>query len=512
MASSSPKQSSKATTKGAVRLSKSKVIAGRQCLKRLWLQIHNKDAAGETGNEMALAIGKEVGNAAQSLYPQGRLLGTYEDIRGSLAATSEWAATKGPSVAFEATFQADDVLVMADIVERKRNRLHLIEVKASTSVKPYHRDDAAVQAHVFTQAGHEPASVSVRVIDNQFIYRGDGDYNGLFKDEDLTDEAKGRGKEIAGWIREQQNMLAGDEPQIEMGDQCNDPYACEFQDHCLAQCGTVQAEFPIEMLPRASKLVNELAAQGYTDLRKVPAKLLNGNTVFLRMRDASKSGKAYIDPAAAAEIAQTTYPRYYLDFEGVNPAVPRWQGTRPYQALPFQWSLHIERADGSLEHRAFLHTSPDAPMRPAMEQLLAEIGKRGTVFVYNRSYEGGVLRGMATMFPDLGDRLTAITERFVDLLDVARRHYYHPGMKGSWSIKNVLPTIAPELDYANLGEVQEGGGAQQAFLEIIAPGTATERRAQLIVDLERYCAQDTLAMVKIVEAFSGRKRGKVAAR
>lgn len=487
-----------------VRLSKSKVIAGRQCPKRLWLQIHQPEAAGDPGNEEALAIGHEVGTAAQELYPGGAVLGTHEDIAGSLAATQAWATSKGPSVAFEATFQADDVLVMADIVEKKRNRLHLIEVKASTSVKDYHRDDVAVQAHILARAGHEPASVSIRVIDNQFIYRGDGDYKELFKDEDLTREAKSRGPDVAHWIAVQQGMLAKAEPRIAMGDQCNSPYACEFQDHCLAQCGIKQEEFPVGILPRAPKLIAELTAQGYTDLRKVPAKLLGTNTVHLRVREASRTGKPIIDPAAAAELAQTTFPRYYLDFEGVAPAVPRWRGTRPYQQLPFQWSLHVERADGSLEHRAFLHTSPDAPMRPAMEQLLAAIGKRGTVFVYNRAYEGRVLRDMATMFPDLADRLGAIEKRFVDLLEVARRHYYHPDMKGSWSIKAVLPTIVPDLDYSNLGEVQEGGGAQQAFLEIIAPATSPARRAQLINDLERYCAHDTFAMVKLVEAFSGK--------
>lgn len=493
------------------RLSKSKVISGRQCLKRLWLQIHNRDVAGDTGNELVLAMGHDVGAAAQSVYPGGSLLGSHDDIRGSLAKTQDWLATKGPAVAFEATFQADDVLIMADVIEKKRNRLHLIEVKGSTSVKDYYRDDVAVQSHVMTRAGHEPASVTLRVINNQFIYRGDGDYAGLFKDEDVTAEATGRTREVATWIATQQKMLAGREPDIAMGVQCNTPYACEFQDYCRAQCGIASVEYPVTMLPRGGRLIEELESEGYADLRDVPAKRFGTHTIFLRMREASRSGKPFLDPSAAVELAKTGYPRYYLDFEGIGPAVPRWEGTRPYQQLPFQWSLHIERADGSLEHRGHLHTSTDAPMRSTMEQLLAAIGKRGTVFVYNRAYEGRVLREMAAMFPDLGDALLAIEKRFVDLLDIARRHYYHPGMKGSWSIKAVLPTIAPELDYANLGEVQDGGGAQQAFMEILAQETQPERRNRLISDLERYCAQDTLAMVKLVEAFSaGGKRRKAS--
>jgi hypothetical protein len=484
------------------RLSKSKVIAGNQCLKRLWLQIHQPDAATDTGNAMALAIGHEVGAAAQGLYPGGTLLGSHEDLRASLAATADWAGGKGPSVVFEATFQADDVLVMADIIERRRNRLHVIEVKASTSVKDYHRDDVAVQAHVLSRAGHRPASVQVRVIDNRFIYKGDGDYRGLFVDTDLSDEALGRGREVAGWLKAQQQALAGGEPDIAMGEQCNQPYACEFQDYCRALRGWKDADYPVEILPRGSALAAELRAEGYADLREIPAARLGTNTTWLRVREASRSGRAFLDPTAAAQLAECTGTRYYLDFEGINPAVPRWAGTRPYQQLPFQWSLHIERPDGSLEQRGFLHTGAGAPMRPAMEQLIRDIGRRGTVFVYNRAYEGRVLRDMAVMFPDLADRLLAIEKRFVDLLDIARRHYYHPAMLGSWSIKAVLPTIAPELDYSTLGEVQDGGGAQVAYLEIIDPATPAARRAQLIEDLTRYCAQDTLAMVKLVEAFS----------
>lgn len=490
-------------TTSPFRLSKSKVIAGRQCLKRLWLQIHKRDVAGNPGNDLVLAMGHEVGAAAQSVYPHGVMLGSHENIRDSLTRTQAWVAAKDPAVAFEATFQADNVLVMADVVERKKDGLHLIEVKGSTSVKDYYRDDVAVQTYVMTCAGHQPASVKLRVIDNSFIYRGDGDYAGLFKDEDVTAEATGRTHEVASWVSAQQEMLAGREPDIAMGTQCNLPYACEFQDYCLAQCGVVPAEYPVAILPRGGRLIEELESEGYSDLRDVPAARLGTQTLFLRVRDASRSGNPYLDPAAAVELGKVGFPRYYLDFEGINPAVPRWAGTRPYQQLPFQWSLHIEQADGSLEHRAYLHTSPDAPMRPAMEQLLAVIGNRGTVFVYNQSYEGGVLTAMAKMFPDLAEQLGAIPKRFIDLLNVARRHYYHPAMKGSWSIKSVLPTIAPELDYGNLGEVQEGGGAQQAFLEIIATDTTGERRSQLIHDLERYCARDTFAMVKIVEVFSG---------
>lgn len=179
-------------------------------------------------------------------------------------------------------------------------------------------------------------------------------------------------------------------------------------------------------------------------------------------------------------------------------AVPRWLGTRPYQQLPFQWSCHIEPADGELSHEEFLDLSGEAPMRAFSEALVATIGEQGPVIVYNAGFEKTVLRRLADYCPDLADSLNAVRDRVFDLLPVMRDHYYHPDMHGSWSIKHVLPTIAPDLDYTKLDGVQHGGDAQDAYLACIDPTTAESERVRLGEGLRRYCEVDTLAMVRIV--------------
>jgi hypothetical protein len=196
------------------------------------------------------------------------------------------------------------------------------------------------------------------------------------------------------------------------------------------------------------------------------------------------------------------YPRYYFDFESINPAVPIWAGTRPYQQVPFQWSCHVEHADGRLEHYRFLDVTGSDPRRDcasSLVRLMAGIG--GCVIVYFQAFEETRLRELARDLPDLASGLMRVVDKLRDLLPIVREHYYHPAQQGSYSIKAVLPTVVPELDYQSLDEVQDGGGAQRAYLEAIDTKTPLDRRTQLVERLERYCEMDTWAMVELVRTF-----------
>jgi hypothetical protein len=190
-----------------------------------------------------------------------------------------------------------------------------------------------------------------------------------------------------------------------------------------------------------------------------------------------------------------------LDFETLAPAVPIFAGTRPFEALPFQWSCHVEKSPGAIEHTEFLDLGAEPPMRRLAESLLTTLGTTGPILAYT-PYERRVLRELAARYADLAAPLAAVAERIVDLHPPTRQHYYHPAMQGSWSIKAVLPTVAPDLSYASLGDVQDGLAAQTAYVEAIAPATSDTRRAALRKALLDYCRQDTLALVRLVEFFS----------
>ena len=182
-------------------------------------------------------------------------------------------------------------------------------------------------------------------------------------------------------------------------------------------------------------------------------------------------------------------------------AIPVWPGTRPYEVLPFQFSCHIEEAPGQIRHEEFLDMSGAPPMRALAEKLITALGNQGPILMYT-AYEKGVLRGLAKRFPDLSGRLNAVIDRLIDLYPVTKASYYHPDMRGSWSIKAVLPTIAPDMDYSALEGVHEGTEASAAWLRAIQPGAAPAEVKLTRSQLLEYCRFDTLAMLRLVEFFS----------
>jgi hypothetical protein len=243
----------------------------------------------------------------------------------------------------------------------------------------------------------------------------------------------------------------------------------------------------------------ELMHGGYSDVRDVPEALLESD-MQRRIWQQSRLEAPFVGAELRELVRALAFPRHYLDFETIGPAVPIFAGTRPFEALPFQWSCHIEKSRGAIEHEEFLDFGSAPPMRALAEHLLATLGLAGPIVVYT-PYERRVLTELAARFPDLSARLAALKERIVDLHPITRRYYYHPAMHGSWSIKAVLPTVAPDLGYETLGEVRDGLAAQAAYLEAIEAKTSAPRRAALRRALLDYCRHDTLALVRLVEFF-----------
>ncbi|MFO1325165.1 MAG: DUF2779 domain-containing protein [Burkholderiales bacterium] len=485
-----------------MKLSKSKLLAHRQCPKRLYLQVRRPELAQRSeASENRMVQGHRVGAAAQRLFPGGRLIAHVDQLQSALKETRELLAAPGDVTLFEPALRTGDLLVRADILERRGGRYRMIEVKSSTHLKPYHVTDAAIQTWVVRGAGVDVGQVEVAHIDNRFVYAGDGDYRGLFAHDDVTEAVAPLQEQIPMWIEAAQRDLAGPMPDVAVGPQCGDPFECEF----LGFCAPTEAEYPVDVLPNSRRLAQRMRDDGITDLRDVPPENLKSE-LHQRIHRVTNSGKPELDPAAAEALSALGWPRYYVDFETVGPAVPMWAGTRPYQKIPMQFSCRRQEADGTLAHLPpFLDTSGDDPRRPFAERLVATVGDDGPVFVYNIAFEGGVIRQLAELFPDLAPALQRIAARLADLLPLTRDHYYHPAMMGSFSIKRVLPTIAPELDYAKLDGVQSGDMVEPVYLEIVDPSTPPGRRDALRASLLAYCERDTLAMVALAAHLAGER-------
>jgi len=479
-------------------LSKSKITAFEQCPKKLWLATHRPELAQQDqGAADRFAIGHAVGEIACSLHPSGVMVDP-PTLSEALAKTSALIEGGHSGPIFEATFEHDGVLVRVDVLERlEAGGWAAAEVKSSGSVKDYHRGDLATQVWVMRENGIDLRRAAIRHIDTSFVLSRDGDYAGLFTDADLLGGLHATIAKLPAVVAEARAVLSGDEPQKDMGDHCSAPFTCEFAAYCGRNLRP-GPEWPVTLLPNGGgkrwleRGVQNLLDLAEHDLNNKHAKILAATRDGIPFHDAEGARKA---------MAGWGWPRAWLDFETVAPVIPRWVGTRPFQQIPFQFSLHLERRGGRMTHHEFLSCDGSDPRRACAEALVEHIPECATIIAYNAAFERSVLRALAAAFPDLAVRLEAMAEATVDLLPVARNHWYHRDQRGSWSIKAVLPTIAAGLDYGTL-EVKDGGDAQAAWFEAVDPACDPMRREALEEALKAYCERDTWAMVAVARALA----------
>jgi hypothetical protein len=484
-------------------LSKSRLISAWQCPKKLHLEKHHPDWGETSSNtESLFATGHQVGAISQQLYgtPNSVEIPFNRKMSSMVQETRTLIDGGADFPIFEATFQHDGVLVRVDVLIPVEGGWRAIEVKASTSVKDYHKLDCAIQVWVMRNTGLPVTSMSLAHINNQFVYDGNDNYEGLLIENDLTDESRTLEPSVVDLIGKARHAVTGPMPDIDVGAQCTKPYECQFINHCWPS----DTEYPIIGLGGGRAKLGSYVALGYRDIRDVDANSITAVTQQ-RIHRVTCTGEPEILDGARQTFAALPYPRYYLDFETIGPAVPFWAGTRPYATVPVQWSCHIDDGTGNgcaddMRHEEFLDLSGEPPMRALAESLIECCGDSGPVLMWT-NYEEGVIRGLIELFPDLADPLQMIIDRLYDLHPVVKANYYHPQMLGSWSIKAVLPAIAPQMNYAELEGIREGMGASEGFIEAISAETAPTRKAELEEQLLRYCKFDTEAMVEIVRFF-----------
>ncbi|MEX0706315.1 MAG: DUF2779 domain-containing protein [Woeseia sp.] len=496
-------------------LSKSRLISAWQCLKKLHLEIQRPDLASQQpGTEALFRAGREVGEIARQLYgTPGSVVIPYQKGEAMVQQTTLLLEQGANEPIFEATFRHRGVLVRVDVLFPGPGGWHAVEVKASTSVKDVHVIDCAIQWWVMQGAGIPVQSIALGHLNNQFVYEGDGNYAGLLVEQDLTEEARGLGDAVSDLARRAKHAASGRLPDVRVGMHCHQPYDCDFR----AFCWPLATPYPVPALGGSKAKHAEWVNRGYTDLRDIPAGEITADRQQ-RIQRITRTGEAELLPGAKETLEALGYPRYYLDFETIAPAIPLWAGTRPYESLPVQWSVHTDdgTGDGSLnsaQHAEFLDLSGEPPLRALAGRMIDTLGTTGPVFMYT-DYERRVILDLVNRFPDLGERLQRIVARLIDLAEIVRTHYYHPRMLGSWSIKAVGPAIAPHLDYAQLPGINDGMAASEGFLEAIQADTPPPRKATLKRQLLRYCRFDTEVMVEIVRFLcqgpDGRNRDRPA--
>ena len=483
-------------------LTKSHYIAGLQCLRRLWLIVNEPLPYEPRPPGSLVEIGEEIGRKARLLFPGGVLVD--EGPSGHARAATRTAALMSeepvPAV-FEGTFEFDGIRIRADALERLTDMAWgLREVKGSTGLKDHYLDDIAVQAYVLKGAGIKLSSIELIHVNSAYVRGPSGvNWTEFFARVDVTDAVAARIAKLPARLAAMRACVhSPDLPAAEPGNQCGTPYDCEFWDRCTAD---KPADW-IARLPRLSKAnAAQLKALGVDAISAIPPGFpLTPKQVVIR--DAVADGKPYVSNDLLRLLKPFGPPACYLDFEAMMPPIPLYEGMRPYQTLPFQWSLHTIGGDGVLSHEAFLADGVSDPRLKFAETLIMALASSDVPIIVYSPYEQTRLRELAAEFPDLSAALSGVIARLADLLPIVRSSVYLREFEFSNSIKSVAPALCPSFSYDDLDGIADGAAAAGAFLQIASGALAgPDEIANIRCQLLAYCERDTLAMVEAHRAL-----------
>lgn len=481
-------------------LSKSSFIRGVQCEKHLYLYKYHYNEMDQL-SDMQRAIfkrGTDVGKLAQQLLPNGvdASPATQFEYDKAVRETKKLIEEK-QKVIYEASFNFSDVLAVADIVVNDKAGLKVFEVKSSTSISETYIRDAALQYWVISNCGYKIKDFSITYINNQYVRNGELDLNELF----ITESVMKLILPLQKWVEENVNTFKKvpakkSIPKIDIGEHCYDPYTCGFYEYCRKHIPE-NSVFDLSGVHLTKKY--DFYRDGIIRLEDIPDNAKLSQSAKLQL-DVYKSKKDMIDKKAIKEfLADLNYPLYFMDFETFQPAVPMFDNSKPYQQIPFQYSLHYKKnRKGKVDHFEFLAEAGTDPRIKFVEYLLRDTEGKGDILTYNKSFEILRLKEIADAFPKYKTEIEERIGRVKDLmLPFQKKYYYTYKMQGSYSIKYVLPALIPELSYEKL-EINEGGLASIAF-ESLFYETDLMRIAETRTNLLEYCKLDTFAMVKLLE-------------
>jgi hypothetical protein len=479
-------------------ISKSLYMTGRQCRKALWLHKHRPELKDEVSHEQQAMFdfATEVGRYAQELFPGGILV-PYGDLSHSqqLAMTKD-AITNGASTIYEGAFSYHDVFVKADILHLGLDGWELYEVKSSASLKEHYPDDIAIQYYVITWTGLHLQKASLVHLNMNYVRQGPIDVGQVFTMVDLTEIIRERQSDVAEKLAAMKATLQNDMPVTDISPNCDDPYACAFHGHCWAHIPK-NSVFDFRGTGRPNAF--ELYRQGTVSMEDVPADAL-GWRQRLQL-DGLRYQKNHIDKnTVKAFLDSFWFPLCFMDFETTYMVpIPLFDGMKPYEQLPFQFSLHvIEKEGDDPVHYAYLAKDLKNPCEEFLSNLLAVIPPGACILTWNKTFEAERLKELAEKFPEKSAEISTVVEHIRDLMAPFRdKSIYHWKLNGSYSIKNVLPALVDGYSYENL-PINSGDMASAAWVQMIQESDSGERE-RIYKELLEYCHLDTWAMVLILK-------------
>jgi hypothetical protein len=487
-------------------LTKTKIKSGLQCHKKLWYDLN--DPIKE--KNFIFSIGNRFGEHIKSHYGEGLdLTGQFGSDVESL--TRNAMLDPNVKVIYEAAFIFSQTQVRVDVLIRNGKKWELIEIKSSISLKDEHIKDAAIQVYVITNSNVLLSDVRIAHINKNFCYAGNDEYSNLILEIDINENVKRFLPSVQGWINDllpitDKNLGV---PIKEMGDQCSKPHRCPYIKRCESQTYLADVEIPISILPNVgSSLQKEWFKKNIYDLRDLPVEVLKKDS-HRKIQLCHKKSIELISPELRGQIKRYEWPRYFIDFETVMQGVPLIKNTKPYEAFPFQFSVHKWESENQVltlaDSYSFLEFCEEGMDKRFLLSLIEILGESGPIFTHNRSTEVNAMLRLVDRehCVYLKSAVERIIFRTIDTLSLMRDGFYNPKMMGSFSLKDIVKVLPNAFKYSNEGEaVGDGGSAMIKWFECTNPNIDKDKKNRTIEELKKYCAQDTLNLYHLFKYIS----------
>lgn len=489
-------------------ISKSDFLKYVQCQKYLWLW-KNKKSLATPPSAASLAVmeeGNEAEKVAYKLFPKGQNAMTGDFSRD--AWETQKLINEGASVIFQPTISGKNLYCRSDIIRlsKKTGKWDIFEVKGSSRVKSEHLIDLAFQKYCFEENGHKVGNLYLVHINSKYVRDGELEPKKLFKAEKVTAKVNKVLELYKEQIAQAFKVAASkEEPKVQIIRQCSNPHECAFMDYCWKN----MPDYPIYDLWLTPQEIQELVEQKITAIEDLPAGYFVGKK-FEKYCLTVKNKEPFIDiEGIKKELKKIKFPIYFLDYETYGSALPMYDGYRPYQAVVFQYSLHVwESPEAEIKHYEFLAREPHDPAQDLAASFEKIVGKKGTFVSWYKKFETERNTELAEKSPKHEALLKSMNKRMYDLMDSFSKGYYvHPDFCNSNSIKNVLPVVAPHLSYKTLN-IQEGNTASKSWKKLIDKTITQAERDKIAQDMLTYCKMDTWAMVEIYKFLKNLVEGQ----
>jgi len=475
-------------------MTKSLYMRGQQCPKLLWYSSRNQLPELSLFAQHKFAQGREFEKCVKTLFADGIDLGNLnhgENIKETLNLIRQ------SKTIFEASIAYKDLFFKSDILEPSADGWNLHEIKASAKIKDEHIPDLAFQKYICEKNGIDVKKCFIEYINKDYIKQGNIIPNELVLQEDVTEEVNQIDDIEENSEKYIEIMEQMEPPEVSISKKCNKPYECPLKDECRGNL----PEYHVLQLTNWRKYW-PLFEGGILSIKDIPKDEILSSNKDRVIKEAVDENKVMINKDKIRNfLKELQYPLYYLDFETFDTAIPIFNQSRPYQKIPFQYSLHIQDENNKVNHFDFLAQREKDPRLELLVRLGKEIGQTGSVIVFNKTFEIGVLKKLAEDFSEYENFIKNTINRIIDLAEPFKNFdYYNPVQKGSYSLKAVLPAITGR-DYSDL-EISDGTDASMKYFYSHIKADL-KNIDEIRNNLLKYCCLDTEGMIWIIDKLNG---------